>query len=76
MTWFSQEAAQFIVNGPSDIYIDHCVELKDLGPLNYFLRIEEPCCLIGLFLCQHKYVLDIMFENGTLGAKLTSFYIE
>ena len=43
--------------------------MKDLGKLKYFLGIEVAQNSEGLFLCQQKYVLDIIFETGLLGAK-------
>ena len=43
--------------------------MKDLGKLKYFLGIEVAQNSEGLFLCQLKYALDIIFETGSLGAK-------
>ena len=50
-------------------YLHHCFKLKDLGPLKYFFGIEVARSLEGLFLCQHKYALDILIETGMTGAK-------
>ena len=50
--------------------------MKKYGPLKYFLGIEVARSPKGLFLCQHKYTLDILSETGMLGAKPTTFHME
>lgn len=57
-------------------YLADCFRIKDLGPLKYFLGIEVTCNSSGLFLCQRKYILDILTECGVLGAKPSSFPME
>ena len=42
---------------------------KDLGMLRYFLGVEVMRSKHGIFLSQRKYVLDLLFEIGKLGAK-------
>jgi len=80
-----QEGSQLIVlvyvndlitasNTPSAIkrfklYLSTCFNMKDLGVLKYFLGIEVARNSTGVFLCQRKYVLDIISEAGLLGAK-------
>ena len=44
-------------------------QTKDLGMLKYFLGIEVTRCKQGIFLCQRKYVLDLLKATGKLGAK-------
>ena len=39
-------------------------EMKDLGPLKYFLRIEVSRSSEGIFLSQRKYALDLLHETG------------
>ena len=51
------------------LYLSTCFHMKDLGILKYFLGIEVDRNPTGIFLCQHKYALDIIFEAGLLGAK-------
>lgn len=51
-------------------YLDDCFQLKDLGPLKYFLGIEFFRSSEGLFLCQPKYALDILHQVDLLVAKL------
>ena len=51
-------------------------KLKDLGTLKYFLDLEMACSPSGIFLSQHKYVLDILANFGTLGSRPTSFPME
>lgn len=38
--------------------------------LPYFLGIEVSYCSLDIFLSQRKYMLDLLFENGLLGARL------
>jgi len=57
-------------------YLSDCFHMKDLGALKYFLGIEVARSLEGIFLCQHKYALDIISEAGLLGAKPASFPME
>ena len=38
--------------------------MKDLGALKYFLGVEVARNPEGIFLCQRKYVLDILSEAG------------
>jgi len=42
---------------------------KDLGQLKYFLGIEVSRSKKGIFLCQRKYILDLLAETGKLAAK-------
>lgn len=50
--------------------------MKNLGPLKYFLGIEVARSKKSIYLYQHKYVLDILFDDGFLGAKPLTFPIE
>ena len=44
-------------------------EVKDLGPLRYFLGIEIARSSKGIILTQRKYVLDLLNETGMLGCR-------
>jgi hypothetical protein len=44
-------------------------EVKDLGPLRYFLRIEIARSSKGIILSQRKYFLDPLMETGMLGCR-------
>ncbi|GAA0149877.1 transmembrane signal receptor [Lithospermum erythrorhizon] len=46
---------------------------KDLDVLKYFLGIEVAHSFEGIYLCQRKYVLDIITECGLLGRRPASF---
>lgn len=50
-------------------YLDSCFKKKDLGNLKYFLGIEVARSPAGLFLNQHKFILDILKETGLNGCK-------
>lgn len=50
-------------------YLSRCFHMKDLGVLRYFLEIEVSRGKEGMYLCQKKYVLDIIEECGLLGSK-------
>lgn len=49
------------------MYLSQQFEIKDLGPLHYFLGIEVLCSKKVVFLSQRKYVLDILEEARMLG---------
>jgi hypothetical protein len=44
-------------------------EVKDLGPLRYFLGIEIARSSKGIVLSQMKYVLDLLAETRMLGCR-------
>ncbi|XP_042035301.1 uncharacterized mitochondrial protein AtMg00810-like [Salvia splendens] len=44
-------------------------EMKDLGPLKYFLRIEVLRSRKGIFINQKKYVLELLAEAGMVDCK-------
>lgn len=45
-------------------YLSKEFEMKDLGPLNYFLGIEVSRSRKGIVLSQRKYALDLLRETG------------
>ncbi|XP_041995427.1 uncharacterized mitochondrial protein AtMg00810-like [Salvia splendens] len=47
-------------------------EMKNLGDLKYFLGIELLRSSKGIFICQMKYILDLLTETGMLDCKLTN----
>ena len=57
-------------------YLCRCFNIKDLGPLKYFLGIEVARNSEALFLSQRKYALEIVQECGLLGAKPIDFPME
>ncbi|XP_031112015.1 uncharacterized protein LOC116015989 [Ipomoea triloba] len=50
-------------------FLDKTFKIKNLGHLNYFLGLEVYRTSEGLNLCQRKYALEILEENGFLDAK-------
>ena len=44
-------------------------KLRDLGVVHYFLGIEVQSTGMGLKLCQHKYILDILTRVGMTSCK-------
>ena len=53
-------------------YLCSCFHMKNLGILKYFLGIEVARNSEGIYLCQWKYILDIIAESGNLGGKPAS----
>ncbi|XP_058099004.1 uncharacterized mitochondrial protein AtMg00810-like [Magnolia sinica] len=51
-------------------------EIKDLGPLRYFLGIEVARSSSRLVLSQRKYALDLLMETGMLGCKPATTLID
>lgn len=51
-------------------------EMKQLGNLKYFLGIEVARSKHGIFLCQRKYILDLLSETGLRGCKPVDTPIE
>ncbi|KAB2617029.1 hypothetical protein D8674_012898 [Pyrus ussuriensis x Pyrus communis] len=54
---------------PLKYYLSSEFEMKDLGGLKYFLEIEVARSRDGIYLCQRKYVLDLLSETGMLTCK-------
>ncbi|XP_031473928.1 uncharacterized mitochondrial protein AtMg00810-like [Nymphaea colorata] len=50
-------------------YLNRLFEIKDLGTLRFFLRIEVAHSNKEVFLYQKKYTLDLLKETGCLGTK-------
>ncbi|KAM1545218.1 hypothetical protein PS2_045240 [Malus domestica] len=50
-------------------YLSSEFEIQDLGGLKYFLGIEVARSRDGIYLCQCKYVLDLLSETGMLACK-------
>ena len=59
-------------------YLSDCFKMKDLilVLLNTFLTLRWLVDFSGLFLCQYRYILDIIFATGLLGAKPSDFPIK
>ena len=45
-------------------------EMKNLGDLKYFLKIEVAHSKHGIFMSHRKYTLDLLSETWMLGCKL------
>ena len=50
-------------------YLSREFEMKDLGPLKYFLGIKVSRSDKGIFLSQRKYALDLLQETGMLACQ-------
>ncbi|XP_026430319.1 uncharacterized protein LOC113326863 [Papaver somniferum] len=57
-------------------YLEKLFSIKDLGKLQYFLGIEVSHSKQGIFLCQRKYILDILKDAGLTGARTSDFPME
>ena len=51
-------------------------EMKDLGPLRYFLGMEIARSSKGIFVSQRKYTLDLLKETSILGCKPGDNFID
>lgn len=57
-------------------FLDSLFKLKDLGTIKYFLGLEIAKSPESISICQRKYTLDLLEENGLLGAKPVSTPID
>ncbi|KAL2249854.1 UNVERIFIED_CONTAM: Retrovirus-related Pol polyprotein from transposon RE1 [Sesamum indicum] len=53
-------------------HLDHLFSIKDLGPANYFLRLELACSSHGLQVTQCNYLQDILVDISLLDARPAS----
>lgn len=65
-----------IGNSPTQIFnlilaLSQAFELKDLGPLNYFLGIQITCTQFGLTLTKSKYASDVLHHFNMENSKTT-----
>lgn len=51
-------------------------KIKDLGPPKFFLGIEIARSSKGIFICQQKYVLDLLQDSSYLGCKAAKTPLE
>ena len=51
-------------------------EVKDLGQMRYFLRMEVARSRKGISISQRKYVLDLLTETSMLGCKPSNIPIK
>lgn len=72
-----------IIAGTDDNYItslksrlEQLFSIKDLGLLQYFLGIEISYSSQGIFLCQRKYIHDILEDFNLTNVKSSSFLME
>ncbi|XP_026452006.1 uncharacterized protein LOC113352397 [Papaver somniferum] len=78
--YFLVYADDIIITGTDNNFINSLklrlashFSIKDLGSLKYFLGIEVSRSSNGIFLCQRKYILDILKDSSLTGA-CTSTY--
>ncbi|XP_059663880.1 uncharacterized mitochondrial protein AtMg00810-like [Cornus florida] len=57
-------------------YLSREFEMKDLGPLRYFLGIEVSRSNKRIFLSQRKYALDLLQETGMTSCQLAATPVE
>ncbi|KAH9735463.1 protein kinase domain-containing protein [Citrus sinensis] len=57
-------------------YLSREFEIKDLGTLKYFLKIEVSRSKGGIFLSQRKYALDLLHEKGMTACQPIDTLIE
>ncbi|XP_070049840.1 uncharacterized mitochondrial protein AtMg00810-like [Nicotiana tomentosiformis] len=54
----------------------HEFEIKDLGKLQYFFRIEVARSKSGIFISQRKYILNLLKKTGMTGCRPLESSIE
>lgn len=54
-------------------YLHDKFKIKDLGQLKYFLGLEIAHSIVGIFVSQCKYALEVLEDIGYLGCKLALF---
>lgn len=64
MTGTSQELIKNVIAHMAETF-----KVKDLRALRYFLGIEAARSPSGIYLHQHKYILDILNDTGLVGAR-------
>jgi histone deacetylase 1/2 len=65
-----------LLTGSNSAMLHHLIQLlsfefklRDLGVVHYFLGIEVQSTGMGLMLCQHKYILDILTRASMTSCK-------
>ena len=56
--------------------LDHQFEMKDLGPLNYFLGLKVSSSADGYYLTQAKYTFDLISRANITDSKIVDTLIE
>ena len=51
-------------------------EMKDLGPLNYFLGLEVSSSVDGYYLTQAKYTFDMISQSSITDSKIVDTPIQ
>uniref|UniRef100_A0A2N9HLJ3 Integrase catalytic domain-containing protein n=1 Tax=Fagus sylvatica TaxID=28930 RepID=A0A2N9HLJ3_FAGSY len=66
------------VQGIQDLkrFLGQHFEMKDLGPLSYFLGLEVSSSSDGYYLTQAKYTSDLIFRAGIMDSKIVDTPIE
>nr|KYP62386.1 hypothetical protein KK1_016918 [Cajanus cajan] len=54
------------------LLLDSTFKIKNLGDLKYFLGLEVAYTSSSIHLCQHKYTLDLLSDNGMLVSRPSS----
>ena len=58
------------------VFLSRRFEMKDLGPLSYFLGLEISSASTGYFLTQAKYASDLLTSAGLTDSKTASTPLE
>ena len=53
-------------------FLGSAFSIKDLGPIQFFLRVEGACTSRGFYLSQCRYVFELLYDTDLFDARPVS----